>query len=72
MRMLHVAKRTEEAYITWVYRYFCFARDLHTHWVHPSQLADREINASLTQLAVDRNIAPSTQFEALAALLFLY
>ncbi|MFM8172657.1 MAG: phage integrase N-terminal SAM-like domain-containing protein [Pirellulaceae bacterium] len=27
MRMLHVAKRTEEAYIAWIYRYLCFARD---------------------------------------------
>ena len=72
MRMLHVAKRTEEAYIAWIYRYLCFARDLHGKWVHPNQLSDREINAFLTHLAVDRKVAASTQNQALAALLFLY
>ncbi|MFO0067547.1 MAG: phage integrase N-terminal SAM-like domain-containing protein [Pirellulaceae bacterium] len=72
MRMLHVAKRTEEAYIAWIYRYLCFARNLHGQWIHPSQLSDREINAFLTHLAVDRKVAASTQNQALAALLFLY
>jgi hypothetical protein len=72
MRMLHVAKRIEEAYIAWIYRYLCFARDLHGKWIHPNQLSDQDVNASLTHLAVDRNVAAIYQNQALAALLFLY
>lgn len=35
-------------------------------------LGAREIEAFLTYLAVDRNVAASTQNQALSALLFLY
>lgn len=35
-------------------------------------MGEREITAFLTYLAVNRNVAPSTQNQALAALLFLY
>ena len=72
MRALHVAKRTEEAYIAWIYRYLCFARDIHGQWVHPEKLGSQDVNAFLTYLAVERNVAASTQNQALAALLFLH
>jgi len=39
---------------------------------HPKVLGAREIEAFLTYLAVDRNVAASTQNQALSALLFLY
>jgi len=40
--------------------------------VHPRNLAKLEVESFLTHLAVDRNVAPSTQNQALAALIFLY
>jgi len=49
MRMLHVAKRTEEAYIAWIYRYLCFARDLHGKSIHPNQLSDQDVNLAIDQ-----------------------
>ena len=39
---------------------------------HPAEMDKTEVEAFLTHLAVDRNVAPSTQNQALQALLFLY
>jgi integron integrase len=65
--MLHYSHRTEEAYIAWIRRFILFhgAR-------HPSDMAEAEVTAFLTSLAVVNNVAASTQNQALAAILFLY
>jgi len=39
---------------------------------HPKEMGKSEVEAFLTALAVERNVAASTQGQALAALLFLY
>ena len=59
--------RTEEAYAGWVRR-FILANDKR----HPRELGVREVEAFLTRLATRGNVAPSTQNQALSALLFLY
>jgi len=71
-RTLHIAKRTEEAYVGWITRFLVFHRDQRGEWTHPLQLGSTEINEFLSHLAVDRNVAASTQNQALSALLFLY
>ena len=63
----HYSKRTEQAYGHWV------ARFLHFHQGRqPAEMAEPEINAFLTHLAVKEKVSASTQNQALAALLFLY
>jgi len=63
----HYSPRTEKAYCMWVKRYIYF------HNVrHPAEMAEPEINAFLTHLAVEEKVSASTQNQALAALLFLY
>jgi hypothetical protein len=39
---------------------------------HPREMGSAEVNSFLTHLAVDLQVSPSTQNQALAALLFLY
>lgn len=39
---------------------------------HPAEMGAAEVTRFLTSLAVDRNVAASTQNQALSALLFLY
>jgi integron integrase len=39
---------------------------------HPREMGSGEVNAFLTHLAVEQRVSPSTQNQALAALLFLY
>ena len=67
VRLLHYSIRTEEAYVHWV-RAFIRYHGLR----HPSELAGPDIQAFLTWLANDRDVAPGTHRQALSALLFLY
>ena len=66
-RSRHLSLRTEKAYVRWVQRY------VHYHGLrHPRDLAEANVRAFLEHLAVDRQVAASTQNQALSALLFLY
>ena len=66
-RLKHYSLRTEQAYVLWVKKYI-----LYFHKRHPLTMGKPEIEAFLTHLAVDLNVAASTQNQALSALLFLY
>jgi len=67
LRTRHYSKRTEQAYVLWVKRYIRFHK-----MRHPKDMAEAEINAFLTNLAMDEKVSASTQNQALSALLFLY
>ncbi len=67
LRLKHYSLRTETAYLGWIRRF------IHFHGKrHPSDLGKAEVEAFLTHLAVERNVAAATQNQALSALLFLY
>lgn len=67
LRARHYSPRTENTYCQWVKRYIYF------HNIrHPAEMAEPEINAFLTDLAVKHKVSASTQNQALSALLFLY
>src|SRR5438552_18982582 len=67
IRMRHYSLRTERTYAHWVTRYVAF------HGMrHPRDMGAAEITAFLSSLATERNVAASTQNQALSALLFLY
>ncbi|MBN1477248.1 integron integrase [Candidatus Sumerlaeota bacterium] len=67
LRARHCSPRTEQTHCHWVQRFVRF-HDLR----HPAEMAEPEINAFLTHLAVKEKVAASTQNQALSALLFLY
>jgi integron integrase len=67
IRYLHYSLRTEQAYVHWV-RAFVRFHQLR----HPRDMGQAEIEAFLSWLAADRNVAVSTHRQALSALLFLY
>lgn len=67
IRRLGFAKRTEDAYVGWIRRFI-----LANGKRHPREMGGMEVEAFLTRLASRDNVAPSTQNQALAALLFLY
>ncbi|MEO7909602.1 MAG: integron integrase [Roseiflexaceae bacterium] len=67
IRSKHYSRRTEETYIDWITRYIRFHRTR-----HPRELGSADITAFLTDLAVEREVAASTQNQARSALLFLY
>jgi site-specific recombinase XerD len=67
LRLKHYAYRTEQAYVDWITRYILFHGKR-----HPQDMGRAEVQAFLTHLAVEKNVAASTQTQALSALLFLY
>ncbi len=67
LRSRHYSRRTEETYCLWVKRFIYFHKIR-----HPAEMAEPEINAFLTHLAVKDPVSASTQTQALSALVFLY
>lgn len=67
LRVKHYSLRTEQAYIDWIRRFILFHQKR-----HPDEMGENEIAAFLTHLAVEKQVAASTQNQALSALLFLY
>lgn len=67
IRVKHFSYRTEKTYIAWIKRFIHFH-----HLRHPAEMGGVEVEAFLTHLAVDGEVAAATQAQALAALLFLY
>lgn len=67
IRVRHYSIRTEQAYIGWIRRFILFNNKR-----HPAEMGEQEVTRFLTSLAVDGNVAPSTQNQALNALVFLY
>jgi len=67
IRLRRMSYRTEQAYVDWAKRFILFH-----HKRHPKDMGAPEIEAFLTHLVNDRNVAPSTQNQALHALLFVY
>ena len=67
IRVRHYSRSTEKAYIGWVKHFIYFHNKQ-----HPREMGAQEVSAFLTYLAVNRNVAPSTQNQAFNALMFLY
>lgn len=67
IRLRHFSRKTEQAYVRWIIRFVRFHR-----MRHPATLGAPEVTAFLSNLALGRGVAASTQNQALAAVLFLY
>ena len=67
IRIKHYSCRTEESYVAWIRRFILFH-----HKRHPKDMGTAEVTAFLSHLAIDSQVAASTQNQALSALLFLY
>ncbi len=67
IRLRQYSYATESAYISWIKR-FILAHNKR----HPRDMGASEVEAFLSNLAVNENVSPSTQNQALSAILFLY
>lgn len=67
IRTKHYSIRTENQYLQWIRRFILFHGKR-----HPRDMGAPEVEAFLSHLAVSRDVAASTQNQALSALLFLY
>lgn len=67
IRLKHYSIRTETQYVQWVRRFILFHNKR-----HPAEMGGDEVEAFLSHLAIEGNVAAATQNQALSALLFLY
>ncbi len=67
IRLKNYSYRTEQSYVDWIERFIRFH-----NLRHPQEMNTLEIEQFLTWLVVQQNVAPSTQNQALSALIFLY
>jgi len=68
LRYHHYAYRTEVTYCQWILRYIHY----YGGKAHPREMGKHQVEAFLSNLVTKRNVAPSTQRQALNALVFLY
>lgn len=67
LRVKNYSLATERAYVNWIRRFIRFHQ-----MAHPSSLREEAVVEFLTHLAVERNVSPATQNQALNALAFMY
>jgi integron integrase len=67
MRVRHLSLRTEKTYRYWARDFIRFHRGQ-----HPRTMGVSEVEEFLTDLAMRRRVAPTTQNQALQAIIFLY
>lgn len=67
IRTMQYSYFTEKSYVYWIKNY------IHFHKLkHPKDMSSIHVNSFLTHLAVNRNVSPATQNQALCALVFVY
>jgi integron integrase len=66
-RLRHGSRSTEKSYVGWIRRFVLFHGKR-----HPAEMGATEVAQFLSSLAVEGQVAASTQNQALSALLFLY
>ena len=67
LRLRHRSYRTEKAYLGWLVRFRKFVKEK-----SPQELTGEDVQDFLTHLAVEKKISPSTQNQALNAILFVF
>ena len=67
LRLEHYALRTEKTYKHWIKRFVAYH-----NWRKPSTIGAPEILQYLSHLAINENVAASTQNQALNSIVFLY
>jgi len=67
IRLKHMSRSTEKSYLYYILDFINFQDQR-----HPSEMGADEVRAYLSHLAIQKNVAASTQNIALSALLFLY
>lgn len=67
LRVKNYARRTEDTYLTWTNKFFWFLDGL-----LEEKINDQHVRAFLEYLAIERQVSPNTQKQALNALVFFF
>ena len=67
-----MAESTVDCYSLWIKQFLRFSAVAHGKWKHPCELGTADVEAFLNDMVMSRQLAGSTQNQALNALVFLY
>lgn len=67
LRSLNYALSTEKCYVSWVRQFI-----LYHNKRHPNEMGHAEVGDFLSYLAVNKQVSPATQNQALCSIIFLY
>jgi integron integrase len=67
LRLRHRSLRTEKSYLQWLRSFYAFLQGK-----HPAEVDSGDVKRFLSHLAVERQVAASTQNQAFSGLLFLF
>jgi integron integrase len=67
LRTKHYSLQTEKAYLHWIRRFIYFSGKR-----HPKDMGELEVEHFLTHLAMTLKVSPTTQNQALCAIIFMY
>ena len=67
LRFHHYAYNTEKSYVSWILKYIRFHNKK-----HPKDMGKEEVEAFLSDLAINKGVSASTQNQAFNAIVFLY
>ena len=67
IRTMRYSYQTEKTYVQWIKRFLHYKK-----LKHPTNMGEVEVNNFLTFLPVEKKVSPSTQNQALCALVYLY
>ena len=68
IRLKHYSRKTEMSYVQWYKRYVHFQKEVCGKMRHPAEMGAPEVEAFLTHLAVNRDLAAASQNQVLNAL----
>lgn len=72
LRSINRKRGTVDRYVGAYLRYMRWIRETRGKWIHPADLNEKDLESWLTHLAVDQNVSPSTQNQALSGIIALY
>ena len=67
IRTRHYSFRTEETYVSWIRKFIYFHEKR-----HPKDMGQKEIEAFLTHLAVNKKVAASTQNQVFISMIYAH
>ncbi|MEP1554260.1 MAG: phage integrase N-terminal SAM-like domain-containing protein [Paraglaciecola sp.] len=67
LRTKRYSLKTEKAYLHWIRRFIYFNGKR-----HPKDMGELEVEQLLTHLAITLKVSPTTQNQALCAIIFMY
>jgi hypothetical protein len=67
LRTKHCSLRTEKAYLHWIRRFIYFSGKR-----HPKDMWELKVEQFLSHLAMTLKVSPTTQNQALCAIIFMY